>query len=177
MVIEDREAGGFYFTANDHELLIQRPKPTHDDALPAGNGVAARVLLKLGYLTGRMTYLEAAERTLCWAWPILQQIPTACNTLLIALEDYLEPAQIIILRGESAVLEMWRERCTRPYAPHRLTLAIPANARVPTGLLAERRASSAPVTAYICSRLECLPPITILADLDAELARTGVTVS
>ncbi len=94
----------------------------------------------------------------------------------MALEDYLEPAQIIVLRG-AAVLETWRERCARPYAPHRLTLDIPVDARAPTGLLAEQRASSAPVTAYICSRLECLPPIMTLAELDAELAWTGATVS
>ncbi|HRY16190.1 MAG TPA: thioredoxin domain-containing protein, partial [Candidatus Competibacteraceae bacterium] len=30
---EDRRNGGFYFTADDHETLIQRPKPPHDDAL------------------------------------------------------------------------------------------------------------------------------------------------
>ncbi len=45
---EDRTSGGFYFTADDHETLIQRPKPPHDDALPSGNGIAAQVLLKLG---------------------------------------------------------------------------------------------------------------------------------
>ncbi|MBL8248569.1 MAG: thioredoxin domain-containing protein [Candidatus Competibacter sp.] len=173
---EDREAGGFYFTANDHEPLIQRPKPAHDDALPAGNGVAAQVLLKLGHLTGRIAYLEAAERTLRWAWPIIRQIPIACDALLMALEEYLEPAQSIILRGEAAALDAWRERCARPYAPRRLTLAIPVDAVPPAGLLAERRASSAPVTAYLCSGLECLPPITTLADLDAALARTGAAI-
>jgi uncharacterized protein YyaL (SSP411 family) len=80
-----------YFTANDHEPLIQRPKPAHDDALPSGNGIAAQVLLKLGHLTGRMAYLDAAERTLRWAWPTLQQIPNACHALLTALEETLEP--------------------------------------------------------------------------------------
>ncbi len=89
---EDRAAGGFYFTAHDHEPLIQRPKPPHDDALPSGNGVAAQVLLKLGRLTGEERYRHAAERTLHWAWPTLRQIPTACSALLMALADDLEPA-------------------------------------------------------------------------------------
>jgi uncharacterized protein YyaL (SSP411 family) len=90
---EDRASGGFYFTANDHETLIQRPKLPHDDALPSGNGVAAHVLLKLGRLTGQTRYREAAERTLRWAWPALDQMPTACNALLTALEGYLEPGR------------------------------------------------------------------------------------
>ena len=168
----DRQAGGFFFTANDHEPLIQRPKPAHDDALPAGNGVAAQALLRLGHLTGRTAYLEAAERTLRWAWPLLQRMPSACNALLMALEESLEPPQIIVLRGDGAALEVWWARCAQPYAPRRLTLAIPAGASVPQRLLAEQPAGSAPVTAYLCSGLQCLPPMTTLAELEAELVRT-----
>ena len=39
---EDAATGGFYFTADDGETLILRPKTFADDATPAGNGVAAR---------------------------------------------------------------------------------------------------------------------------------------
>jgi uncharacterized protein YyaL (SSP411 family) len=169
---EDREAGGFFFTAHDHEPLIQRPKPAYDDALPAGNGVAAQVLLKLGHLTGRTAWLDAAERTLRWAWPTLQRIPTACNALLTALEELLEPTQVVVLRGEGMALETWRARCAQPCAPRRLTLAIPAEASLPAGLLAARRTGGDPVTAYVCSGLQCLAPIAALTELESELART-----
>ncbi|MCK7501226.1 MAG: hypothetical protein MZW92_72250 [Comamonadaceae bacterium] len=53
-----------------------------------------------------------------------------------------------------------------------MTLAIPTAATVPAGLLAERQAGAASVTAYVCGGLECLPPITTLDDLEPELART-----
>lgn len=174
---EDREAGGFFFTAHDHEPLIHRPKPAHDDALPAGNGIAAQALLKLGHLTGRTAWLDAAERTLRWAWPLLQHQPTACNALLAALEEFLKPSQIIVLRGEGAALEAWRTRCAQPCAPRRLTLAIPVAASLPAGLLVERRAGTAPVTAYACNGLQCLPPIATLAELELELARTEAVMS
>src|SRR6185437_2287782 len=61
---EDREAGGFYFTADDHESLISRSKSFSDDATPSGNAVAARALLALGALLAEPRYLDAAERTL-----------------------------------------------------------------------------------------------------------------
>ncbi len=61
---EDKEAGGFYFTAHDHEALIHRPKPAHDHSLPAGNALAALALLRLGRRLGERRYLAAAERTL-----------------------------------------------------------------------------------------------------------------
>ncbi|HRD66563.1 MAG TPA: thioredoxin domain-containing protein [Candidatus Competibacter sp.] len=166
---EDREAGGFYFTASNHERLIQRPKPAHDDALPAGNGVAAQVLSKLGHLTGRTAYLDAAERTLRWAWPTVERMPAACNTMLTALEEYLEPGQTVVLRGETMALEEWRDRCAKPYAPRRLTLPIPVGATLPAGLLTERQAGATPVTAYVCGGSECLPPIAELSELEHQL--------
>src|SRR6185436_6960614 len=61
---EDRERGGFWFTRHDHEPLFHRHKPGHDNATPAGNGIAAQALIALGHLSGDTRYVEAAERTL-----------------------------------------------------------------------------------------------------------------
>ncbi|MFZ2525627.1 MAG: thioredoxin domain-containing protein, partial [Candidatus Ferrigenium altingense] len=36
---EDTQEGGFFFTSHDHEKLIHRPKPGHDNATPSGNGI------------------------------------------------------------------------------------------------------------------------------------------
>ncbi|MFQ5983601.1 MAG: thioredoxin domain-containing protein, partial [Woeseiaceae bacterium] len=41
---QDRDKGGFYFTADDHESLMHRPKPLADEATPSGNGIAALAL-------------------------------------------------------------------------------------------------------------------------------------
>ncbi|MFO1433226.1 MAG: thioredoxin domain-containing protein [Candidatus Competibacteraceae bacterium] len=170
---QDTRKGGFYFTADDHESLIQRPKPVYDEALPAGNGIAARVLLKLGHLLGSMLYLEAAERTLKWAWPTLEQIPTACGALTLALEEYYQPAQIIVLQGPEDAIEPWRTRCLQAYAPDRFTLAIPSTAGPLPGILATRTPQSMPV-AYLCSGGSCSPPLTSLEELEAALAVTEI---
>ena len=61
---EDADAGGFYFTANDHEALIHRPKPLADESVPSGNGIAAFALQRLGFLLAETRYLDAAERAL-----------------------------------------------------------------------------------------------------------------
>ncbi len=166
---QDTRKGGFYFTADDHEPLIQRPKPVYDEALPAGNGIAARVLLKLGHLLGSMPYLVAAERTLKWSWPSLEQIPTACGALALALEEYYQPTQIIILRGPEETIEPWRRRCIQAYAPGRFTLAIPSTAGPLPGILATHAPQPIPV-AYLCSGSSCSPPLTSLEALEAALA-------
>jgi uncharacterized protein YyaL (SSP411 family) len=170
---QDPRKGGFYFTADDHEPLIQRPKPIHDDALPAGNGIAAQVFIKLGHLLGSMSYLVAGERTLKWAWPSIEQLPSACTGLLLALEEYFFPSQTIILRGTEESIAPWRERCIRPYTPRRLTLTIPSSAGPLPGILAKREANSEP-TAYVCSGSQCSPPITHLDILVEELLKTEI---
>ena len=55
---EDPQLGGFFFTSDDHETLIHRSKSFSDDAIPAGNGIAARALIRAGYLLGETRWLE-----------------------------------------------------------------------------------------------------------------------
>src|SRR5262249_41310146 len=85
----DPEQGGFFFTADDHETLITRQKDLYDAAVPSGNSMAAWSLLRLGKLTGRADYLEAAEGTLRLAAGLMRQSPLACGQMLIALDMYL----------------------------------------------------------------------------------------
>ena len=158
---EDEQNGGFYFTSHDHEQLIQRNKPFMDDALPAGNGIAASVLLQLGHLLGEQRYLDAAERTLRVAWDSMTHFPSAHNALLTALEDYLCPARQIILRGDVTSLVEWRRKCREYSNPYTYLYAIPGDETKLPGLLTERKALSSPV-AYICEGHVCLEPVTRL---------------
>ncbi len=165
---EDKEHGGFYFTAHEHENLIQRPKPFMDDSIPAGNGVAAQALGRLGHLLGETRYLDAAERALQAAWVSMQQVPHAHDSLLVALLDYLNPPQTIVLRGEKDSLREWQSACQTGYAPQRVTLAIPDTARDLPGILAQREARGGTI-AYMCSGVQCSAPISDLATLRAAL--------
>ena len=165
---EDRDQGGFYFTADDHEALIQRPKPVADDALPAGNGVAARCLLRLGHLLGETRYLATAERVLRWASATLRQHPGGCHAMLMALDDYLHPEETVILRGEAGALDRWRALCDRHHDPRRQLLPIPAAATDLPPALAVRTAKG-PITAYVCQGSECSLPITEEAYLETRL--------
>jgi uncharacterized protein YyaL (SSP411 family) len=168
---QDGARGGFHFTADDHERLIHRPKPYGDESLPSGNGIAALALARLGHLLGEPRYLDAAERTLRSAWGQIGRLPYAHATLLDALEEHLDPPEIVVLRGGDALPE-WHARATRRYAPRRLVLAIPANAAdLPPGLAA-RAAPPDGCLAYVCRGTHCEAPIGELASLDAALART-----
>ena len=165
--------GGFYFTADDHEALIQRPKPTSDDATPSGNAIAARVLTRLGHLLGESAYLEAAERTLQSLWSVVRHSPSACSGLLTALEEHLFPGQTIVLRGTAETLRAWHARAVRPYAPRRLTLAIPDDVTRLPGVLNERLPQGTAV-AYVCTGTACRAPVTTFDEYDAILQASEV---
>ena len=161
---EDREAGGFWFTADDSEPLITRSKSFADEALPSGNGVAARLYTRLGYLLGEPRYLAAAERTLLAAWSAIDRYPPAHASLLDALEERLQPTEIVILRGPSEVVRAWHRDLTRLYAPRRLLLAVPDSAQGLPPSLASKPGASGGV-AYVCSGSVCEAPIASLPAL------------
>jgi uncharacterized protein YyaL (SSP411 family) len=161
-------AGGFFFTAADHEQLIHRSKTYGDDSLPSGNAVAASVLCRLGYLVGELPYLDAAERTLRAGWPMLQQYPQAHMSLVNALEDFLASMQIVIIRGDASQAEHWSASLSALYAPTRLILAIPRDAADLPPALAAKRAAAGTV-AYVCTGMTCSAPVADLREIAREL--------
>jgi hypothetical protein len=164
---EDAEAGGFFFTAQDHERLIHRSKSFGDDSLPSGNGVAVSVCCRMGFLLGELRYLDAAERTLKAAWPALKAYPQAHMSLLNGLEDYLNPVDILIIRGNAAEAAAWSQELGALYAPRRLLFAIPSDAELPQALAAKK--PGAGPLAYLCSGMTCSAPITHLEQVAREL--------
>jgi len=135
--------------------------------VPAGNGVAAFALARLGYLLVETRYLDAAERTLRAAWRSLQEFPHGHCSLLNALDEYLRPPELIILRGDAAEAGVWAATLGAAYNPRRLVFGLPKDAGVlPTGL-----ASKSPpegdgaILAYVCRGTTCDNPVTSLEAL------------
>ena len=161
--------GGFFFTAADHEKLIHRSKSFGDESLPSGNGVAASVLCRLGYLLGETRYLEAAERTLTAASGSMHEHPQSHMSLLNALEDFLASTQIVIIRGAADEAQRWARELGALYAPTRMIFAIPDEAPDLPAALAAKRADNG-TTAYVCSGMTCSAPLTNLPDIARRLA-------
>ena len=169
---EDRDSGGFFFTADDHETLIHRPKPFADEAVPSGNGIAAFALQRLGFLLGETRYLDAAERTLRAAWQAMAEFPHGHVSLLTALEEYLEHPEIVIIRGDNDDVARWRDTAARLYAPRRLVFAIGRDATGLPGALADRKAIDGDTVAYRCLGTHCEMPVTTWEALAEQLSET-----
>ncbi len=106
---EDKAAGGFFFTAHDHETLIYRHKPDIDNVLPAGNGVAAKVLLRLAHLSAEPRYQISAMKTVRWARKKIQEQPHLHFNLRLAHEELVKPAPLVLLAGGDSMSD-WVDR-------------------------------------------------------------------
>ncbi|MDE2050701.1 MAG: thioredoxin domain-containing protein [Gammaproteobacteria bacterium] len=164
----DERAGGFFFTSDDHEQLMHRPKSFGDDATPAGNGVAAFALQRMGYLLGEERYLDAAERTVRAGWAVMERYPQGHASLLIALDEVLHPPEIVVLRGDFAAIEPWRRELVRLYSPRRMVLAVAADTADLPQAIAEKTPRG-PAVAYVCRGNVCGEPIASFPELTEAL--------
>jgi uncharacterized protein YyaL (SSP411 family) len=171
--------GGFLYTAEDHEQLITRTKELTDSSTPSGNALAATALLRLGKLLGRTEYLDAAERTLAAALPILQRVPMAAGQSLLALDSYLGPSHELVLIGDlarddtkAAIAALHRRYLPRSVLAVRDSKPIDADASR-SGFLdkvfAGKDSRDGQPVLYICQNFACQAPAIGLAAIENEL--------
>ncbi|MCB1774714.1 MAG: thioredoxin domain-containing protein, partial [Gammaproteobacteria bacterium] len=156
---EDRDHGGFFFTANDHEKLVHRPKPLADDASPSGNGVAVEALRELAVLSGELRFHDAAERALAASLGALAQSPYAHVGLLEGLSTHFEPSEQLVIRATADDAQAWLGSAFSRYVPGRSVYVVPPDATgLPAGL-ADKPGRTGGVVAYRCRAGACDPPV------------------
>ena len=175
---EDREAGGFYFTARDQEIVIARQKELVDQATPSGNGLAAEGLLRLGKLTGTMRWAAAAERTLQSAAEVMRQMPQAAGQMLLALARYLGPTYELVIVGDPDVSEtdhLLREIRGRFLPEYVLACSLPEDragrSSVLESLFHGRLETPEFPTLYVCENYRCTEPARGIAAARQRIAQ------
>ncbi len=174
----DAADGGFFYTAEDGEKLITRPKEYYDGAVPSGNSQAALLLLKLSRMTGNPDYEEKARQVILSNAAPLNEHPIAFPQLLSALDFALAPGREIVIAGESAApdFQTMKELLFLRFAPYDVWL------HRPSGKEGERMIALAPfvenqkplhgkTAVYICRNRQCELPISEAGEMRKQLAR------
>ncbi len=160
----DREHGGFFATADDHETLIARRKELEDTPIPSGASSAAYGLLRLAALTGEHGYEEAALGVLRLLHAVAPQHPAAFGHVLQALDFHFAAVKEVAIVGPEAGS---LERVVRgAFRPHIVVAGGPADG-VP--LLEGRTPVDGRAAAYVCEHFTCLRPVTEPDELAALL--------
>ncbi|MCZ6536547.1 MAG: thioredoxin domain-containing protein, partial [Gammaproteobacteria bacterium] len=155
--------------AHQHEKLLFRPKTFADEAIPAGNGVAAVALQRLGFLLGDGSFLRSAQNTLQSGKSAIEQYASGHATMLDALEEHLHPGEIIIIRGESEDAASWHKAATLVYAPKRQVYLPTGNDGELPEAFVDKRAGDGTV-AYVCQGHVCSEPLTTMDAMLAAIA-------
>ncbi|HWB57346.1 MAG TPA: hypothetical protein VG479_10465, partial [Gaiellaceae bacterium] len=162
----DDERGGFFVDAAEGEGLVARRKEFDDHPTPAGNSMAAFVLLRLSRLYGDAELEGRAVGVFRLARNLLERAPGAVPHLLCALDLHFSPPREIAVVGESAELRRVALAGLRPNTVFAFSPG-PTDA-VP--LLAGKTLVSGEPTAYVCESFACRQPVTAVADLEAALS-------
>jgi uncharacterized protein YyaL (SSP411 family) len=157
----DPDGGIFYSTSDDHEALLYRPKDFDDNAVPAGNSMAAEALLQLSLLTGEDRYRAIAEDILEALSPAMSSHPLFFGRLLGVLSAHLgNPVELAVVGdlSSTAAATMLHE-VRRPYLPNKVVAAGPQGTSQPP-LLTGRDARGADAALYVCRNFVCERPLT-----------------
>ena len=163
--------GGFFSTKADQPDLLFRQKPGFDNAVPSGNTLAARALLRLSRHLQREDFRSAAEMTLRCFGPWMHRAPRAFLGLMGVLDLVLGEPLEVALSGKmtDSVVQAMLSEVHRRFLPGRV-LSVSNDQLLP---LHEGRGSGAgrPL-AFVCSGRTCAAPVATSQEL-AHLLRGG----
>src|SRR5205085_8282081 len=145
------------------------------NATPSGNGVAAAALNRLAFFTGDMRFADAARDTVSLFFPAMRRHAASFGTMLGALEELIQPPNIVIVTGDGANSGEWRDMLRTAYLPTTLVLHVGVHPLdLPEGLA---KPGGPGIRAWPCKATECLPPFDAPAGLREALSLPTIAPS
>src|SRR5580693_2601384 len=175
----DPVSGGFFDTgkvSSDEKVLgvlSTRRKPFQDSPTPAGNSVAAIVLLRLHAYTNDNNLRDKAEQTIEVIAGLAAQYGLFVATYGIAAVHLAHPHTQIVIVGNDELAGRLYNAAVAPYSAGKAVLRLSANLAIPQNLppsLAETipqlpAVKEEKTVAVVCSGFTCQPPISDPAEL------------
>ena len=152
----DADNGGFWQSPAGAKDLILRVKEDYDGAEPSGNSVATLALLKLGKITDRKEFTQAAEKTLRLFANRLQQVPQAVPFMLQALDFSLDEPRRAVVAGDPSKPETLAllRAIHAVYQPNKVVLGN----RGAVEPFARTLPAKGGAVVYLCTGNACQPP-------------------
>ncbi|HWX20844.1 MAG TPA: thioredoxin domain-containing protein [Candidatus Binatia bacterium] len=152
----DAAQGGFWQSAPGAQDLILRLKEDYDGAEPSGNSVAILALLKLGRITERKGFTEAAEKSLRLFAGRLEETPQAVPYMLQALDFSLQEPKRAVVAGDPDKPEprALLHAIHSVYQPNKVVLGN----RGPVEPFAKTLAAKNGAVVFLCTATDCQPP-------------------
>jgi uncharacterized protein YyaL (SSP411 family) len=169
----DPVGGGFFDTATSAPgemvlgVLGTRRKPLQDSPTPAGNPVAASLLLRLEAYNGRKAWREKAQDTLEAFAGVVEHLGMYAGAYGLALQRFLLPPVQVCVIGDDPLADQLEASALARYAVNKTVLRVPRAAIAQRSLppvLAETlphlpELATPTSFAVVCTGSSCQPPV------------------
>jgi uncharacterized protein len=184
----DEEKIGFYFTSDDHESLLARPRSHFDGSLPSGTSVVVFNLLRLSKLTDNQEYRKRAEKILHHYQPAFASMPDQFAHLIEAMDfACAKPIEIVLVQsGESERARELLLEIHRHYLPNKVVIVKDTALKLEgktagtesseIALLKQRDLVKGSPAVYVCENFACDEPITTVAALNQKMKSLSQTL-
>jgi len=167
----DDSTNGFFFTSDDHEKLIMRPKNNYDLSMPSGNSVAAYVLLKLYHITQNKQFLEIAKKIIESQAISAAENPFAFGYLLNALYLYYQkPTEITIINGKNSELV---SSLRKKFLPESIMVLVTNQSNLDAlskyAFFSGKEFHDDKTNVIVCKNFSCSLPLSDLSEIEKEL--------
>jgi len=167
----DDSTNGFFFTSDNHEKLIMRPKNNYDLSMPSGNSVAAYVLLKLYHITQNKQFLEIAKKIIESQAISAAENPFAFGYLLNALYLYYQkPTEITIINDNNFELV---SSLRKKFLPESIMVLVENQSNLEAlskhPFFSGKEFQNEKTTVFVCKNFRCSLPLSDLSEIEKEL--------
>jgi len=167
----DDSTNGFFFTSDNHEKLIMRPKNNYDLSMPSGNSVAAYVLLKLYHITQNKQFLETAKKIIESQAISAAENPFAFGYLLNALYLYYQkPTEITIINDNNFELI---SSLRKKFLPESIMVLVENQSNLEAlskhPFFSGKEFQNEKTTVFVCKNFSCSLPLSDLSEIEKEL--------
>ena len=167
----DDKRGNFFFTADDHEKLIIRPKSNYDLSMPSGNSVTANAFLRLYHITQEEKYHKITRKILETQASMAAENPFAFGYLLNVLYlDIQKPTEVTILNAQNAELV---SKLSKKFLPESIIVTIhqedELNLLSKFSFFAGKEFLTDQTTVFVCKNFSCSLPLTSLTEVEEHI--------
>ena len=170
----DDKNGNFFFTADNHEKLIIRPKSNYDLSMPSGNSVASNALLRLYHLINEKRFQIITQKILASQAMLAAENPFAYGYLLNVLYlNIVKPTEITILDSQNT--KNLHRTLNKKFLPESIIVQIKNEedllglSKFPFFAGKEFPKHEPFYSVFVCKNFTCSLPMSDLSDIEKEL--------
>ncbi len=158
--------GGFYFPADDGEVLLTRQKEFYDGAVPSGNSIAMLNLLRLGRIMANEDFENKASDISKSFSKNIDSMPLGYSMLLCGLDFAFGPSYEVVIAGDlnSDDTKQMISALNKEFVPNKIVILKPVEIENPkivniAGFTKEQTSINNKATAYVCRNYTCNLPV------------------